>query len=154
MKSGLTSTLNEKGVSEHFHEAVTEELMIFTVAYFLFIDLRTLTNEPGEPSKPKLHVRCGGGECWWDDCGQWSIAGSVPDYGRGSLAKNGILLHSVLTNYIDKVSTGDKNRGYGHVGVIDLLFSRGSLDSQHPFSYSVALGPIASFLHALFSSND
>ena len=155
LRGDIASKLIDRGVPENWHGPIAEELFIFAVVYILYVDLRTMPGEPSGATNLQLPI-CEGprDECWWENFGQHCIVESVPDHGRGSLAKVGLLSHAVYSSYRKALSEEHpQRREYGHLGVIELLFDRErNFHSQHPFAHSAALAPISSSVHAFFVS--
>lgn len=150
----ISSTLSDRGVGENWHETVSEEMIVFTIVYFLFVDVRTMKGEPSHAGELRLPVENDNDECWWINSGQHEVLASVPNYGRGSLAKVGILCHAIYSNYRERSPT-ECEWGILHLDMIELLFRTNEkrLCVQHPLAYTAACVPIAAIVESYVRSH-
>jgi hypothetical protein len=161
LRCEMASSLNNKGVPSSHHNLIMEELFIFAIVYILYIDLRRMTTEPDCASDIQLPAANRSDDCWWNNYGIRAVVDSVPDFGRGSLAKVGLLPFIVHKNFHEKTREGE--RGYDHIDVITKLFCYDSiyvkrehkyvsprLYCRHPFANLVALRPVTYFVHRYF----
>lgn len=158
LKGDIESQLKSSSVPDYLHTSIIEEIVIFIIVHFLFIDLRSLVLCPAHPERVlKLPVFVDEEYVDW----QSEVIDSVRDTGRGSLAKVGLLTFSVLKSYKKKLSDTElygSKKSYGHIEVLTTgLFGErrhGEFNSRHPFACTVVKAPLAAIVHACLRGND
>jgi len=167
LPSELRSELS--GLPDHLVDEILEEVIVFVIVHLLYVDLRTLPDAPHKenelllpgrylsngPRRASTNRRRRDIQNWWDNRALAVFDRAVPDAGRGSLAKVGIVSHAVRSNFGSlfppaAATGGESDRlGYCHVGAaVALLFSGGGtgLRVRHPLADGAALVPLALFL--------
>jgi len=164
----MRSELSASGMPDHLIDEICEEVYVFVIVHLLYVDLRTLPDAPHKenelllpgrylsngPRRASTDRRRRDIQNWWDNRALPVFDRAVPDAGRGSLAKVGIVSHAVRSNFgtlfpgRSTVEEESDRLGYCHVdAVLFMLFSGGPhLRVRHPLADGVALGPLALFL--------
>ena len=169
LPSGLKSELSASGMPDHLADEICEEVLVFVIVHLLYVDLRTLPDAPHKenelllpgrylsngPRRASTDRRRRDIQNWWDNRALLVFDRAVPDAGRGSLAKVGVVSHAVHSNFgalfpSPAAPGGESERlGYCHVSaVVAMLFPDGGsgLRVRHPLADGAALVPLALFL--------